>query len=163
AYLGLFALYAITPRVYHALGSSWQWTLTDYGISAAVVALLWTVFGRQRRSQASGEQQAPSASNLSEVLHMPAVILMSIPFFGGLGTFQIYTSFLPEFFREYRGLGLEQASALTGLLPLTGIFAAGLGGIASGVLGLRKPFLWPLAILSLIGFLIVILFTGTAG
>jgi MFS transporter, CP family, cyanate transporter len=163
AYLGLFALYAITPRVYHALGSSWQWTLTDYGISAAVVALLWTVFGRQRRSQVAGEQQARSASNLSEVLRMRGVILMSIALFGGLWTFQIYSSFLPEFFREYRGLGLEQASALTGLLPLTGIFAAGLGGIASGVLGLRKPFLWPLAILSLIGFLAVILLTDTAG
>jgi MFS family permease len=88
---------------------------------------------------------------------------MSIALFGGLWTFQIYSSFLPEFFREYRGLGLEQASALTGLLPLTGIFAAGLGGVASGVLGVRKPFLWPLAILSLIGFLAVILLTDTAG
>src|SRR5215472_10404977 len=41
AYVGLFALYAITPRVYHVLGSSWQRTLTCYGMSAIVVAILW--------------------------------------------------------------------------------------------------------------------------
>jgi MFS transporter, CP family, cyanate transporter len=163
AYVGLFALYAITPRVYHALGSSWQWTLTSYGISALVVALLWTVLGRERRSTATSGHQGPSSSNLSEVLRMRGVILMSIALFGGLWAFQIYTSFLPEFFREYRGLGLEQASTLTGLLPLTGIFAAGLGGIASGMLGLRKPFLWPMAILSLIGFMMAILLTPITG
>ena len=163
AYLGIFALYAITPRVYHMLESSWQRTLTWYGISAVIVAILWTAFGRQRRSAVTGEHQAHSVSNLSEVLRMRGVILMSIALFGGLWVFQIFTSFLPEFFREYRGLGLEQASTLTGLLPLTGIFAAGLGGIASGIVGLRKPFLWPMAILSLIGFLAAILLTEIAG
>lgn len=163
AYVGLFALFAITPRVYHALGSSWQKTLTCYGISAIVAAILWTAFGRQRRSAATGEHQVHSASNLSEVLRMRGVILMSIALFGGMWAFQIYTSFLPEFFRQYRGLGLEEASTLTGLLPLTGIFAAGFGGIASGIVGLRKPFLWPLAILSLIGYLAAILLTEIAG
>jgi MFS family permease len=94
---------------------------------------------------------------------MRGVILMSIALFGGLWVFQIYTAFLPEFFREYRGLGLEEASTLTGLLPLTGIFAAGLGGVASGIVGLRKPFLWPMATLSLIGYLATILLTERAG
>jgi CP family cyanate transporter-like MFS transporter len=163
AYLGIFALFAITPRVYHALGSSWQRTLTCYGISAIVAAILWTVLGRQPRSTAAAGHQAHSPSNLSEVLRMRGVILMSIALFGGLWVFQIYTSFLPEFFREYRGLGLEEASTLTGLLPLTGIFAAGIGGVASGMVGLRKPFLWPMAILSLIGYLAAILLTEMAG
>jgi DHA1 family bicyclomycin/chloramphenicol resistance-like MFS transporter len=94
---------------------------------------------------------------------MRGVILMSIALFGGMWVFQIYTSFLPEFFREYRGLGLEEASTLTGLLPLTGIFAAGLGGVANGIIGLRKPFLWPMAILSLVGYLAAILLTEMAG
>jgi hypothetical protein len=59
---------------------------------------------------------------------MRGVVLMSIALFGWMWVFQIYTSFLPEFFRLYRGLGLEEASTLTGVLPLTGIFAAGWGG-----------------------------------
>jgi MFS family permease len=87
---------------------------------------------------------------------MHGVLLMSIALFGWMWGFQLYTSFLREFFREYRGLGLEEASALTSVLPLTGIFAAGAGGFATGLLGLRKPFLWPLAVLSLAGFLMAI-------
>jgi MFS family permease len=163
AYVGIAAVYAITPRLYHGLGSSWQLTLTCYGVSAAIVALLWTVLGRQPHSAAPVGHQLRSLSNLLEVLRMRGVILMSIALFGGLWVFQIYTAFLPEFFREYRGLGLEEASTLTGLLPLTGIFAAGLGGFASGVIGLRKPFLWPLRILSLIGYLAAIRMTEMVG
>jgi MFS family permease len=163
AYLGLAALFAITPRVYHALGSSWQRTLTSYGLSAAAAAILWTLFGRQRLIGATASHQAHSPSNLPEVLRMRGVILMSIALFGGMWVFQIYTSFLPEFFREYRGMGLERASTLTGLLPTTGIFAAGLGGVANSVMGLRKPFLWPMAILAAIGYLAATLLTDMAG
>jgi MFS family permease len=162
AYVGLAALFAVTPRVYHSLGASWQKTLTVYGLTAIASAIMWTVLGRQR-GVASAGHQAHSPSNLPEVLRMRGVILMSIALFGGMWVFQIYTSFLPEFFRQYRGLGLEEASTLTSLLPLTGIFAAGLGGVANSVLGLRKPFLWPLAILSLIGCMAAILLTDTAG
>jgi MFS family permease len=134
-----------------------------YGITALVAAILWTLLGRQRNSAVQGSHGAHGASNLSEVLRMRGVILMSIALFGGMWVFQIYTSFLPEFFREYRGLGLDEASTLTGLLPLTGIFAAGIGGVANGIIGLRKPFLWPMAILSLIGCLAAILLTDIAG
>jgi MFS family permease len=163
AYLGIFALFVITPRVYHAVGSSWQRTLICYGLTAGVVAVLWMALGRQRRSPISTGRQTHSPSNLPEVLRMRGVILMSIALFGGMWVFQLYTSFLPEFFREYRGLGLEQASTLTGLLPLTGIFAAGFGGVGNGIVGLRKPFLWPMAILALVGYLAAILFTQLAG
>ena len=52
---------------------------------------------------------------------------------------------------------------MTGLLPLTGIFAAGLGGVANGMMGLRKPFLWPMAILSWIGYVAAILATEITG
>jgi MFS family permease len=162
AYLGLAALFATTPRVYHALGSSWQRTLICYGLTGVAAAVLWTILGRER-SAASASPQAHLPSNLPEVLRMRGVILMSIALFGGMWVFQIYTSFLPEFFRKYRGLGLEEASTLTGLLPLTGIFAAGLGGVGNTVLGLRKPFLWPMAILSLIGCVATILMTQVTG
>jgi MFS transporter, ACS family, hexuronate transporter len=163
AYVGLAALFAVTPRVYQALGSSWRRTLICYGLTAGVAAILWTVLGRQRRSPITAGHQAHSPTNLPEVLRMRGVVLMSIALFGGMWVFQIYTSFLPEFFREYRGLGLQEASTLTGLLPLTGIFAAGLGGFANGIVGLRKPFLWPMAIVSLMGYVVTILLSEMAG
>src|SRR5713101_4632730 len=104
AYVGIAALFAVTPRVYHALGSSWQRTLICYGVTAVISAISWTVLGRERRvaPAATAGRQAHSPSNLPEVLRMRGVVLMSIALFGGMWAFQIYTSFLPEFFREYR-------------------------------------------------------------
>jgi MFS transporter, CP family, cyanate transporter len=165
AYVGIAALFVITPKVFHAVGSSWQWTLVCYGVTACVAATLWSALGRERYSKRELPitSAVPTQSNLGEVLRMRGVILTSIALFGGMWVFQIYTSFLPEFFREYRGLGLDQASTLTGLLPITGIFAAGVGGFANGIVGLRKPFLWPLAILSLIGNLAAISFSHIGG
>jgi MFS family permease len=165
AYVGLAALFAITPGVYHAFGSSWRRTLTCYGLSAVVIAILWTVLGRQRQTMgpAAPSHEAHTASNIPVVLRMRGVVLMSIALFGGMWVFQLYTSFLPEFFRVYRGLGLEQASRLTGLLPFTGIFAAGIGGFANGAVGLRRPFLWPMAVATLLGCLLTILLQNIAG
>jgi MFS family permease len=82
---------------------------------------------------------------------MRGVVLMSIALFGGMWVFQLYTAFLPEFFRVARGMKLEEASSLTSVLPITGIVAAGLGGFLTGTLGLRRPFLWPMAVLTLVG------------
>jgi MFS transporter, ACS family, D-galactonate transporter len=164
AYVGLAALFAITPRVYHAFGSSWRHTLTCYGFSAVLIAILWTLLGKQRQATpASSMHGTRSPSNIPEVLRMRGVVLMSLSLFGGMWVFQLYTSFLPEFFRLYRGLGLAEASSLTGVLPFTGIFAAGIGGFANGAVGLRRPFLWPMAVLTLVGCLLAILLKDIAG
>ena len=72
--------------------------------------------------------------------------------------FQLYTAFLPTYFSQYRGLGLAEASSMTSVLPLTGIFAALAGGLGTGMSGLRKPFLWPVAICTLFGCLGAIMF-----
>jgi hypothetical protein len=66
AYLRTTGVFAITPRVYHAVGSSWQRTLTCYGVSAVGSALLWTILGRERRGTTATEvaRDFDLASNL---------------------------------------------------------------------------------------------------
>jgi MFS family permease len=154
AYLGITLVFAVTPSVYYAVGSSWHRVLTSYGLIAVTIAILWTVFGRERETAratlAHGER---GPSNLPEVMRMRGVILMAIALFGRLWVFQLYTAFLPEFFRVERGLNLNEAAKLTAVLPFAGIFAAAVGGIGTGVVGLRRPFLWPMAVLTLIGCL----------
>ena len=162
AYIGITLVFAVTPRLYGVLGASWNRTLIWYGVSAALVALLWTVFGRERATAAAPAHGAHAASNIPEVMRMRGVILMAIALFGGMWVFQLYTAFLPEFFRSARGMKLEEASSLTAMLPLAGIFAAGLGGLLTGIVGLRRPFLWPMAVLSLIGCLGAVLLTDIA-
>jgi CP family cyanate transporter-like MFS transporter len=155
-YVGLTAVFRATPVLFAAVGS-WRTTLLWFGIGSAGVALLWSIFGRERRTElttpAPGAIEAPAerGSALMEVAKMRNVLLVAGGLFGGMWVFQIYTAFLPEFFRTYRGMSLAEASLMTQVLPFTGLFAALLGGIGTGMSGLRKPFTWPIAFATLLG------------
>ncbi len=156
SYVGLTVVFRATPALFAAVGS-WRMVLLWYGVGSAGVALLWTLFGRERRSETSlsapGAVEAPAVrgSALMEVAKMRNVLLIAAGLFGGMWVFQIYTAFLPEFFRTYRAMTLSQASLMTQVLPLAGLFAALGGGIGTGILGLRKPFSWPIAATNLVG------------
>ncbi len=156
SYVGLTVVFRATPALFAAVGS-WRMVLLWYGVGSAGVALLWTLFGREHRSETSvsapGAVEAPAerGSALMEVAKMRNVLLIAAGLFGGMWVFQIYTAFLPEFFRTYRAMTLSQASLMTQVLPLAGLFAALGGGIGTGILGLRKPFTWPIAFTSLVG------------
>ncbi len=155
-YVGLTAVFRATPALFAAVGS-WRMVLLWYGVGSAGVALLWTVFGREHRGEiaapAPSVAEAPTerGSALMEVAKMRNVLLIAAGLFGGMWVFQIYTAFLPEFFRTYRGMTLVEASLMTQVLPLTGLFAALAGGIGTGMSGLRKPFTWPIAFTTLVG------------
>jgi CP family cyanate transporter-like MFS transporter len=156
-YIGLTAVFRLTPPLFTAVKSSWESVLLVYGIATVGVALLWTVMGRQRsRAAAAGSETAtgeaaPGGSALIEVMKMRNVVLIAVGLFGGMWVFQLYTAFLPEYFREFRGMSLGQASMMTQVLPFTGFFAAVGGGLGTGWTGLRKPFTWPVAFFTLFG------------
>jgi CP family cyanate transporter-like MFS transporter len=158
SYVGLTAVYAVTARLYLASASSWNAVLRYYGILCLVVAMLWTLFGREHRrcARESIATNPPSTGRepvLREIMRMRNIVLVAIGLFGGMWVFQFYATFLPQYFHEYRAMGLAQASAITSVLPLAGIFAAAGGGFATGLTGLRKPFTWPVALLTLAGSL----------
>ncbi len=160
AYVALSFVYGVTVHVFVAASSSWQRVLRYYGLGCVAIALLWTVFGRERRSPAAGADAAPVGTArlaLGEVLRMRGVVLIAVGLFGGMWVFQLYAAFLPQYFHEYRALGLAQSSELTALLPLTGIVAAVAGGLGTGLTGLRRPFTWPIALLALAGSVGVVL------
>jgi MFS family permease len=154
ASMAITAVFSTTAPIFVALGSSWMLVLRYYGLGCASVALLWTILGRERSSplvEIAATTGAQPSSVISEVIRMRDVILLAIAMFGQLWSFQLYTAFLPQYFHAYRGLGLTEASALTAVLPTAGMFASLLGGLGTGFTGLRKPFLWPVAICTLIG------------
>jgi MFS family permease len=154
SYIGLTAVFSLTAPLYLALGSSWQRVVFWYGMAVAVVALAWTILGRERHVIAAVEPVADAplpGSNLGEVIRMRDVLLIAIGLFGGMWVFQLYTAFLPQYFHSVRGMDLSAASSMTAVLPLTGIFASVGGGFGTGITGLRKPFMWPIAILTLVG------------
>jgi MFS family permease len=155
-YVGLFAVFQMTAPLYAVVGSSWLMVLRDYGIISAMVALAWTIFGRERHvavvdAAVAGAAADRKGSALGEIARRREILLTAGGLFGGMWVFQLYTAFLPTYFSQFRGLGLAEASSLTSILPLTGIFAALGGGLGTGMTGLRKPFLWPVAICTLFG------------
>ncbi|HUA32961.1 MAG TPA: MFS transporter [Candidatus Binataceae bacterium] len=163
SYIGLTAVFSVTAPLYLALGHSWQSVLMWYGIMTAGIALAWTILGRERgESQDPSVAALPGGSALGEVVKMRDVLLIATGLFGGMWVFQLYTAFLPQYFHDVRGLGLAEASSLTAVLPLTGIFAAVGGGMGTGFFGLRKPFTWPIAICTLVGCAGAIVFTDPA-
>ena len=152
-YVGLTAVFRITPTLFAAV-NSWQSVLFYYGLATAGVALLWTILGRQgtRAPVATEvEKQVATGSALVEVMKMRNVLLIAIGLFGGMWVFQLYTAFLPQFLRGFRGMSLAEASLLTQVLPLTGFFAVLAGGFGTALTGMRKPFTWPIAIFTLVG------------
>jgi MFS family permease len=166
-YVGLFVVFQTTAPLYTALGSSWLSVLFYYGLVSAVVSLAWTVLGRERRAPVveaaiAGAAEDRRGSALGEVARRREILLIAAGLFGGMWVFQLYTAFLPTYFSQFRGLGLAEASSLTSVLPLTGIFAALAGGLGTGMTGLRKPFLWPVAICTLFGCLGAIIFPDPA-
>lgn len=163
-YVGLTAVFRFTPVLFTAVGSSWRSVLFWYGMGSAGVALLCTIFGRERHTAAAeapaeAESSAARGSALAEVAKMRDVLLVAGGLFGGMWVFQIYTAFLPQYFRAYRDMTMLQASLMTQVLPLTGMFAAAIGGIGTGLTGLRKPFTWPVAISTLVGCAGAIMFS----
>src|SRR6202023_1154602 len=61
AYIGLFAVFQLTAPIYTAVGSSCLLVLRDYGIACAGLALLWTIFGYERRNPIVATALAESA------------------------------------------------------------------------------------------------------
>lgn len=166
SYIGIAIAFGVTAPLYSKLHSSWQDALLVYGIAVAVVALLWTVLGRQpeKPTMEVGGAEASSAGGapMGDVLRMRPVILVTIAFSAAMWVFQLYSAFLPSFFVHYRAMSLAQAGRLTSVLPIAGIFGALGGGLLTTVTGYRKPFLWPVMSLMLIGCLGTVLLPDPA-
>lgn len=160
-FIGLTAAFAVTGPIYVALGSRWRSVLLAYGLFAGVMAILWTLLGRDHPSHtAAAGGHATDSGAMREVLQMRDIRVISIALASGMWVFQLYSAFLPEFFQSVRGLTLEQAGSLTALIPFSGVFAAAGAGLLGGVIGLRRPFTYPMQVLFGLGCLGSVTFTS---
>ena len=154
-FVGLTAAFAVTGPVFVAVGSDWRAVLRDFGLIVAAIAILWTLLGRNHPSHAvaAAGGHAAGGGAIREVLAMRDIRLIAIALAAGMWVFQLYSAFLPEFYQHVRGMTLEQAGSLTALVPFAGMFAAAGSGILGGVIGLRRPFTYPMQILFGLGCL----------
>ncbi len=156
SYVGIAIAFGLTASLYSKL-QSWHSALLLYGGVVALIAIAWTVLGRESSRIGADEEisaDAPPAEGgapIREVFAMRPVILVALAFSAAMWVFQLYTAFMPSFFVAYRGMTLDAAAHVTSILPMAGIFGAFGGGMLTTVTGLRKPFLWPVMTLMLFG------------
>lgn len=139
--------FAVTAPLYYRFGSSWGATLTFYGVLEVGVAILWTLFGREKKSSpaaAPAEPSARAAQSRLDVFKRADVLLAALGIFGGVWMTSLHGAFMPQFFHTYRGLTLPQAGRLAAIPTTAAIAGSLLGGVLSGLAGRRKPFTWPL-------------------
>lgn len=162
SYVGMALAYTITLPIYDAVGS-WQKTLATIGAYVVIVAFVWILLARNKpvEDEAAlaepGVEEEPlapiieKASGLKQAAKRKEVWLLTLMLLGVMWTFNTFTTFLAMFFEQVRGMDVAVASGITGSLPIAGIVGGVLCGVATGKLGLRKPFTWPLFLLMIIG------------
>jgi len=164
-YVGMSLAYLLTLPILKAVGT-WQNTLASFGAYVIVVALLWGVFAKTRTAKELPDAARRSAeinvklnkkgSGLAQAGKRREVLLLAVMMIGVMWTFNTFTTYLPLYFQQVHGLEATMASAATGILPLAGIFGGVACGFGTGMLGLRKPFTWPLFLLMMLGVVLSI-------
>lgn len=150
-FAGLTAAFAVTGPVFNALGGRWRAALLAYGVAVAAIAIAWTTLGRSApgHEHARGHVSEPGAT--ARVLRMREIWTIAIALFAGMWVFQLFSAFLPEFYETVRAMPMDRAGSMTALVPFAGMFAAAGAGILTGVIGLRRPFTWPMQVLFVLG------------
>ncbi len=160
-YVATTITFTMTVPIYMAFNHSWRLTLTSTGIYMAAIAVAWSIWGRGLRTGHHSADSDPKEINLiRSVLKNREVVLLSIAEAGDMWSFQFLTSYLPTYYITEAGLDMQAASNITAVFPVAGIIAGLLCGFWMSKAGLRKPFTWPLHLVTFTGTLLAINGTG---
>jgi CP family cyanate transporter-like MFS transporter len=113
--------------------------LSAYGVTSAMIALAWLVFGHDRVKPPKNTTSA--FGGYLEILKMKEAWWLTLAAAGPLCVYLVFNTWLPTFYKESLGLGAARASQLTGLANMVGIPSAIIGGLLTQKTGVRKPFI----------------------
>lgn len=142
----------VTPILLTAVGLTWRSALHVFGLIVLAMSLLWLIFGRERAvAPTPAVRPQQDWSQVPRLLRRFDVKLICIYWFFSLLPFNLLLLFYPTYLVESRGYSLGMAGLIMSVISLTGIVVAPLGGRLSDRVGLRRPFIWPLGILTMLG------------
>ncbi len=139
---------------------AWEAVLGVFGAIGLLGAIAWSIYGRT----GSTTQEASKIFSLREVWQVFRNRTIFLLVVGDALVFINYaavTSWLPAFLHEFRGMTLEQAGYITGLLPSIGVVAVLVGGYLTLKIKARRPFFIVPGIMVGIGAFGAFLFTDT--
>lgn len=146
-YLGPLVAMLLTPFLVLRIGISRM--LLDYGIAAAIAAVIFLLIAREHPPTPAGrDERVLMFAGLKSMLRQRDFIFLLILFFVGLGMFNGVSTWIEDIIRP-RGFTISQAGLLGGLMLIGGILGAIAIPLISDKLRRRKPFL----LLALIGLI----------
>ena len=139
---------SVTPYLVEA-GNGWHYVFQVYGVWALLLIFLWWKFARGEPNAAK-----PPASNLSslkrdfaKLLRMKEVWLLTGLYFCAGGCYDTILVWLPNNLQA-QGLDAFTASTVATMLPIGFLVSAITVGAFSDKLGLRKPFILVMGVVS---------------
>jgi predicted MFS family arabinose efflux permease len=159
ATLGQTAAFAITIPFLKMVGN-WHTIYIYTGIAVSVVFVIWLILGKDSPVAVStlpaADTEAPLPNKkkehgLATAWKMKEVRLMTLASIGMFMAFTAVSTFFPSYLQEGRGFTAEAASLMTGSMPMAGMIGCLIVGSMSGIIGRRRPFMWPMMVLALAG------------
>lgn len=159
-YIATTLTFTATVPLYLKFNHSWRLTLTLCGIYMIIIALAWFFGGRNKQPAISAGRAEKQKALIKSVLKDREVLLLSIAEAGDMWSFQFLTSYLPTYYTTQAGLSIAAAANITAVFPVAGIIAGLLCGLWMSRVGKRKPFTWPLHLVTFTGTLLAVSGTG---
>lgn len=154
---GSFIALAVAIPLNNLVGNDWRTTLGIFGIAMLATTVLWIIFAKDNKSDALPAVEGPTDTVvkengiLREVLKKKEVILLIIAYLSFMLATQSLQTFLPTYFQTDLGMSAAKSGTITSLISLASVVAGLLVGVLMAVMGKRKPFMWPLLVILLVG------------
>lgn len=159
-YLAAAANFLLSVKIYFALGNNWRLSLAIPGFLSAFFLLLW-LLKKNKPKNSSAEAKLPYSGQIWQVITNSQVRLICLADACDMWGFQFLSSFLTTFLYQSGGRSLDEASRLTAIFPVSGIFAGLFFGYLLAKTGKRKIFTWPMHLLIFFGTLLIAFGSGS--
>ena len=140
----------------------WQTALGIYGSLTLVGSAAWMLLGKRAPGEVPSTTPVP-VKEIWGLFRHKTIVLVVLADAAVFCNYTALTSWLPTYFNEVRGMSLNQAGFVTGLLPLVGVGAVMAGGLLTIKIRSRRFFLIGPGLLVGLGGLGVILLDSQAG
>ena len=136
--LGMVVSASSTAPLADVLG--WQRVLGIYGGLGAAGAVAWLIWGRVR--EGTERVTAPLKwGEIGAVLRNRTILLLGAADASCFSMYIALSGWLPTYYSQTRGMSLNEAGFIAGLLPFMGIFAVLLGGFLTLKIRSKRLFL----------------------
>jgi len=140
--LGQTLAVAATPALIVLLGS-WRSFYLAAAVGLVIVAVLWSVFGKERAVPREGDRpSAPTGNPIAVLRRHKSLWVLASAQIGAAMAFASFITFFPTYAIERLGLSLTAVGLVMSAFPIGAMLGSISSGPLSQLIGRRKPFIW---------------------